>query len=101
MRKRLYPARIKVRNRWVRVELVPFIEEKGRVVTRGYFCPKRHTITLLSTLSDKELFSTFIHELLHAIEHYYRVRIPHKLVYAQEGPISETLLRNFHLLPRR
>jgi len=101
MKRRLYPSHVKVGKHRYRIDLVPFIEEIAGNITRGYCDHKAKVITLLTKQTDKELFSTFVHELLHAIEHEYKVRIPHKLVYAQEGPLSETLLRNFHLLPRR
>jgi hypothetical protein len=101
MKRNHYPTSMKVGKSTYKVELAPFIEEGEGKITRGYCCTKRKTIVLLATLSEAELFSTFIHELLHAIEHEHDVRIKHSLVYAMEGPISEVLKKNFHLLPKR
>lgn len=101
MKKRLYPAKLRVGATTYRLELVPHIEEIGRNVTRGYCDPDEKLITLLEKQSDKELFSTFIHELLHAIEYEHKVKIPHKLVYAMEGPLAQALTKNFYIIPRR
>lgn len=101
MRKRLYPSKIKVGKSTYRVKLVPHIEEINGNVTRGYCESEEKLITLLSTQNEKDLFSTFIHELLHAIEAEHKVKLKHSLVYALETPVAEALLRNFHLLPRR
>lgn len=101
LKKRFYPEKIKVGNTYYTLELVPFIEEKNGEVTRGYHYPDEKKILLLSTLSQKDLFSTFIHECLHAIEEEHNIKIRHKLIYAIEEPLANLIHDNFYILPRR
>lgn len=101
MNKRLYPNSVRVGKHNYRLELVPFIEETDGAFTRGYCETKEKLITLLSKQPSKALFSTFIHEALHAIEAEHKVKLKHKTIYAIEGPLAQFLLDNFHILPRR
>jgi hypothetical protein len=101
MKAKYYPASVKVGKKRYRIELVPFIEEIDGDVTRGYCEQEERVIQLLSTQSQLELFSTFIHEALHAIEHEHKVKLRHKTIYAIEGPLAKFLLENFHIYPRR
>lgn len=103
MRKKSYPSSIKVRNRRYRVVLSPIIAENGLDDTnlRGWCDPQEKIILLRNTLSEKELFETFVHELLHAIEFEWKTEIPHALVYKLEGPLVQVLKTNFKLSFRR
>jgi hypothetical protein len=51
-------------------------------------------IALLKGRSDAETFETLIHEVLHAIEYEYGVKLPHKSIYALEGAVHKILKLN-------
>ena len=53
------------------------------------------TITIKDGLNPRELFFTFIHELLHVIEFEKPLKITHKLVYKLEEAIGKMILDNF------
>ncbi|NCY21739.1 hypothetical protein EBX31_07265 [bacterium] len=62
--------------------------------TLGLCCPGEKEILLKQGMTPRERMSTFIHELLHAIEFEYEIDIPHKLVYQLEGPLTQLVLDN-------
>lgn len=101
MKKKFYPSSILIGKSTYAVELLPFIEEIAGNVTRGYADKETRTITLLSKQNERDLFSTFIHELLHALTYEHDIKLKHKLVYALEGPLADALLRNFFIIPKR
>lgn len=43
-----------------------------------------------------ELMQTLIHEILHAFEFEYGIKIPHRVIYDLEHPICQFILQNFH-----
>jgi hypothetical protein len=53
------------------------------------------TITMRSDMSPRELFATFIHELLHAMQFEHGIKIKHKSIYKYEKAIVDLLLDNF------
>jgi hypothetical protein len=67
------------------VRKIPGIEHEGLA---GVACPSTKTIYIVLGQSASERFSTFWHEVLHAIEFETGKPIPHKTVYALEGDIS-------------
>lgn len=101
MKKHLYPRSVKVRKTRYKVKLVSKLND-GKNALRGYCDPnKPHTLYLDKDLKSALLFSTFWHEVLHAIEVEYKIKVPHKLVYALEGPLAQLLKDNFHLFFKR
>jgi hypothetical protein len=101
MQRKNYPNKLKVKDAMYDVSILPYIEENGDEVVRGYHYPKEKKILLLNKLTNEELFSTFIHEALHAIGHEYKIRLWHKTVYALEGPLAKLIDDNFIIKPRR
>ena len=51
-------------------------------------------IYLKKGMGIKEAHSIFIHEVLHAIEYEYKIKIPHSVVYALQEPLAHVLTRN-------
>lgn len=51
-------------------------------------------IYLKHRMGVKETNEIFIHEVLHAIEYEYDIALPHKLVYALQGPLALLLTQN-------
>ncbi len=102
MRKKLYPHSVKVGKRRYKIKMVRDLSDGKGQRLRGYCDPnKPHTLYLDKDQSQAELFSTFWHEVLHAIEVEHKIKLPHKLVYALEGPIAAVLKANFRLSFRR
>ena len=57
--------------------------------------PRQILINMKANSNKYELFRTFIHEVLHAIEFEHEKRINHKTIYFLETAIADLLLRNF------
>jgi hypothetical protein len=89
-----YPKTIEVRDEVYQVRIVGHIpgEEKG---TFGLCDPAERIIWLRKGQSRKGLMRTFIHELLHAIESEYNVKLKHKRINILEGAIVDFLVDNF------
>ncbi len=87
------PTHIYVRKRRWEVEILEgeYIMYEGRRC-RGTACPETRTIELCSKMGRRKMLSTFIHEVLHAIEFEYQIKIPHRLIYALEGPLARVVL---------
>ena len=62
---------------------------------RGVCDPSDYTIKILLGMSPEETFKTFIHELIHACENEYNIKISHKAVYKLEAAIGNILIMNF------
>lgn len=56
--------------------------------------PGARTIMILNSLSKKEKLETFCHELLHAIEFEFKIKIPHQLIYKLQMPLAQLFLQN-------
>lgn len=57
--------------------------------------PEKRTIKLKKGMSPRSTLTTFIHELLHAIEFESDIKIKHKQIYELEAGIFELLVDNF------
>lgn len=64
---------------------------------RGYCDGDEREIAILQGMDERERVKTLIHELLHAIEFSYKLKIPHKLIYALEEPLTYLLTENTKL----
>jgi hypothetical protein len=53
-----------------------------------------HVILIKRGMSKAQTFRTVVHEVLHAIEFEYQLKVPHKLVYQLEKAIVDVLLMN-------
>lgn len=56
--------------------------------------PGPKMIYLKKGMSRKETLEIFVHEVLHAIEFEYGITLPHKIVYALQGPLALVLTQN-------
>ena len=92
------PRKLKVKKTEYDVLLVPELSN-GDVA--GYCEDEVKLIAISLNQSERERFSTLIHEGLHAIEKEYRLKLKHKTVYALEKALCQLLLDNFTLKPRR
>ncbi len=89
-----YPKEILVReNIWD----VKFVK---RTLLNDLYCygmcdPSETAIYIKMGQTSEERLKTFLHELLHAIEHEYNIVIPHKLVHRLEDPFARFLIDNY------
>jgi hypothetical protein len=76
---------------------IPGINEDGLA---GVACPSTKTIYIVLGQTPEERFSTFWHEVLHAIEFETDKKIPHKTIYALEGKLSSVVAQFMLMAPR-
>lgn len=73
---------------------IKFVKKLGRNLV-GLCEPNEKIIYIKTKQSKKEILSTLIHELLHAMEFEHEIPIKHKMVYRLERAILDMLLKNF------
>jgi hypothetical protein len=96
-----WPNKIRIKAR-VFYEIVWTDEFVDALDTRGETRFEYKQIVLLRGMSDAQTFETLIHELLHAIEHEYEIKLPHASIYSLEGAIHAILrLNNWYPKPSR
>lgn len=95
-----YPKRLTINGKRWRVRFASKIDPQaeGRI-TVGYCDAAALEIVILKGQPLDDILETFIHEVLHAIEASYGVKIPHKIIYGLDRPITEFVITN--LLKRR
>lgn len=80
---------------------IQFCAETYKIIfKKGLDCygetdPGAKTIKIKDGLSPRNLFATFVHEIIHVIELELPFRIKHKDVYKLEKAIVELFLDNF------
>lgn len=74
---------------------VVFKKRIGKGGLAGLCDPAKHEISILRGMSDHETLSTFIHEVLHAIEYGLQKTIGHGLINKIEAPLSSVLQQVF------
>ena len=67
---------------------------KKQPMCQGLCIPHRREILIKLSLSPRERVITFMHELLHAIDYEYDLKIPHALVYGLEEPLANFFIEN-------
>lgn len=90
-----YPREIMIRDSlWA----IRFVRKPPGTTDRywndGLCDPSANTIYIRLGLDEHERFKTFVHEILHALEHEYELELPHHIVHALEEPILRILLDN-------
>lgn len=85
-----YPKSIYVRAETYKVIFKSTLPED----TLGWTDSGTHTISIKNGLSPRETFSTFVHELLHALEFEGNLKIKHKTVYKLEKMLVELYIDN-------
>lgn len=73
---------------------VCFVERFDDPETRGECRFDTKQVLLIQGMPDSILFETYTHEVIHAIEHEYKIEIPHKSIYALEAAIPKILKLN-------
>ncbi len=84
-----YPKLIYVTNESYKVVFIKKMKDYGET---NY---DKRIIKLRAGMSNRETFTTFIHEMLHALHHEHGFKLKHKQVYALEKSIFELLVDNF------
>jgi hypothetical protein len=88
---RSYPKRIIVNEEEYTVTFQKKVIDAN---TLGICDSGEKRIVIKKGITPKERFSTYIHEVLHAIEFEYEVEIKHEVVYALEEALIKYLLEN-------
>ncbi len=85
-----YPREIMIRGSIWKIKFVRRLGPK--------FCGEcdlaEKEILIAQKLKPAIRMETFIHEVLHAFEEEYKLRLPHKLIYALEKPLCNLLIEN-------
>lgn len=103
IKRRFYPKTIKVRKTNYKIIFVEKIKgrvAKGQAIV-GYCNQKKKHLVIRDSQTDREAFSTLLHECLHAIEFEYEIKIKHKLVYELEKAMEQLLRDNFIIIPKK
>lgn len=87
-----YPFRIKINKVFYTIIFVEQIEYRDPF---GLCDFERKVILLKNKQSQKDLFKTFLHEILHAMEFEYNIPITHKIIYQLEESVFQLLKDNF------
>lgn len=87
-----YPKTLKINN------AIYSIKFRKRMPTSGVsgLCDGTNKVIYIAANNiQSEIFKTFIHEVLHAMEFEYRIKIEHEAIHQFEDAISDFLLMNF------
>lgn len=98
-----YPERLKIGDRYYRIRFVKSIRGcKKSVLSKGTnvgLCDEaRAEILIRAELTTDEKLATLIHELIHAMEFEYQIKIPHEAVYQYEKAVFDFLCANSEIL---
>jgi hypothetical protein len=85
-----YPVEVAVGDSVYELRFVRSIPEAQNAV--GLCDEGAQVIKIAYGQSPRERFRTFLHELLHAVDFEYKLRLPHRLIYRLEGPLADALL---------
>ncbi len=89
-----YPTEIYVKGKRWEIWLCQDKILYGKQTVRGLCNFDERRIYLKAKQGRKLLFSTFWHELLHALEYEHKITIQHQLIYDLEGPLAALFLGN-------
>ncbi len=88
----MYPDKLRVGSRIYRVRFVSSIRRNKNNL--GICDEHRGEILIRKDLSEDEKLKTLVHELLHAMEFEYQIKMPHDAVYQYEEAIFDFLCAN-------
>lgn len=91
---RSYPKQVFVGDQVWDVVFCKSLAHKRRGHIVGYCDPSDHTISILMGQTPLEMFSTFIHEVMHCFEYEGDFKMPHKWVYKTELWWAKFLIEN-------
>lgn len=101
LRKKSYPGKLKVKRAEYELLLTHAISDPKDDVL-GYCMTSDKdkdvkVIAVLNSLRPKRMFEIMLHEALHAIEHEYKLNIPHDVIEELERPLAKFLFDNFDI----
>ena len=99
-KQRDYPKQIVVSDVIYSVKFCRKIPGLEDMDLAGVCCPASKTIYIVLGQAAEERFSTFWHEVLHAIEFETGKTIPHKIVYAFEKDLAGVSAQFMLMAPR-
>ncbi len=99
MNRTKYPSQLRVGDRNYRVNFVKSIRKcklpVGKGATVGLHDPNRIEILIKAGMSEDDTLKTLLHELVHAIEYEYEIKISHSGVYKFEEALFDFICANF------
>lgn len=87
-----YPKTINIGHEEYAIRFVNIIDRDPKTLGS---CDSSGIIRIKRGQSKAETFKTLIHEVMHAIEYTYELKIDHQLIHKLEGPIVDLLMTNF------
>lgn len=90
----LLPKTVLVKNARYRIEMVDKAIDFGGIKARGICDGDKKEILILSKQTPRMILSTFFHELVHAMEWEYRIKLKHSQVMELEGPMADLFIKN-------
>lgn len=91
----ILPKRVKVRKHYYRVVLKEdWIEYKGQRVRGLCIGAPVRTIEVYAKQTRRWLISTFMHEVMHAVQFEYRIKLEHQTIHDLEMPFAELMMHN-------
>lgn len=91
-KKKNYPKKLFIGGDEYKVQFVKRFKESN---TMGYTDAGLKVIRLSEKLTPEEMFKTFIHEVLHAIEFSHPVEIKHRTIYELSDALYDFFECNF------
>jgi len=88
-----YPRRVKIGDSFYRIRFVKKIQGTDKKYS-GMFYPHTKQICILNSLSKDETLKTYLHEISHAMECEYDIKISHKAIYQYEEAIFDYIVAN-------
>lgn len=93
-----YPTKLRIGDVYYRIRFVKSIRRCKKKVGEGAIvgiCDQaRHEILIKQGMSKDETLKTYLHELGHAIEFEYDIKISHKAIYQYEEAIFDFICAN-------
>lgn len=93
-RLRDYPKRVWIDDEPWTIEFPEVVQYEGRTV-RGMTIFCNHLIQVKRHLRPHDRLETFIHELLHAVQHVHELKLSHDDIYDLESIIVDLMIDNW------
>ena len=84
-----YPRRVKVKDTYYRILFVRQVPGDAKRELAGCCCSSTKTIWITLGQSPEERAKTVAHELSHALDWEYGLKLPHRLIYRLEAPLVD------------
>lgn len=87
-----YPKNLHIGTELYTIKLVKKFDQPDVL---GECDDTKKEIRILASLGSVEMFKTFLHELCHAVDFEYNLKLKHKQVYKLEEALLKLLVENF------